>query len=61
VAEKLIQQAPRPVMINSQAEEGSALSTLLMAQILPEIMKQAQNGSSTHSIAPIYSVVSNNE
>ncbi|HEX9924921.1 MAG TPA: SPFH domain-containing protein [Anaerolineae bacterium] len=62
VAEKLIQQAPRPVMINSQAEEGSALSTLLMAQILPEIMKRAQNGSLTaNSAVTAYPVVSNNE
>jgi regulator of protease activity HflC (stomatin/prohibitin superfamily) len=46
VAEKLLHRAPRPVVVNSQAEGGaSALSTLLMAQILPDIMKQAGNGS----------------
>lgn len=45
VAEKLLKQAPRPVLVNSQSAEGSALSTLLMAQILPNIMKQAENGT----------------
>ena len=45
VAEKLLQRAPRPVLVNSQAEAGSsALSTLLMAQLLPDVMKQAGNG-----------------
>jgi regulator of protease activity HflC (stomatin/prohibitin superfamily) len=42
VAEKLLQQAPRPLLVNSQGEEGSALSTLLLAELLPKIMKQAE-------------------
>ena len=42
VAEKLLQHAPRPVMLNSRGEGGadSALSTLLLAQILPDILKR---------------------
>jgi regulator of protease activity HflC (stomatin/prohibitin superfamily) len=41
VAETLLQHAPRPLLVNSQGEDASALSTLLLAQILPEVMKQA--------------------
>ncbi len=40
VAETLLQEAPRPIVVNSKMEEGSALSTLVMAQILPQVMKQ---------------------
>ncbi len=44
VAEALMQSAPRPLLLNSQGEgESSALSTLLLAQILPELMKQNEN------------------
>lgn len=44
VAEKLLQNAPRPLLVNSQsAEGGSALSTLLLANILPDLMKQARS------------------
>lgn len=50
VAETLLQHAPRPIMVNSRAEEGSALSTLLLAQILPEIMKRANNGSVAYPV-----------
>jgi regulator of protease activity HflC (stomatin/prohibitin superfamily) len=40
VAQKLLQHAPRPVLVNSQAEAASSpLSTLLLAQLLPEMMK----------------------
>jgi hypothetical protein len=31
-------------MVNSQNEDGSALSTLLMAQILPDVMANGKNG-----------------
>ncbi len=41
VAEELLQKAPRPLVVNSQGEGESALSILLMAQILPQFMKQA--------------------
>jgi regulator of protease activity HflC (stomatin/prohibitin superfamily) len=39
VAQKLLEKAPRPLLVNSKGDEGSALSTLLLAQILPDIMK----------------------
>lgn len=38
VAEKLVRRAPRPVLVNSEGQENSALSTLLLAQMLPEVM-----------------------
>ncbi len=46
VAETLMQSAPRPLLINSQGGgESSALSTLLLAQVLPDMMNQdASNG-----------------
>ncbi len=47
VAETLMQNAPRPLLVNSQSGgESSALSTLLLAQVLPDMMKQsASNGN----------------
>ena len=43
VAEKLLQEAPRPLLVNSQSDSGSSpLSTLVLAQILPDLMKEAQ-------------------
>jgi regulator of protease activity HflC (stomatin/prohibitin superfamily) len=45
VAQKLLQQAPRPIMVNSQHEDNSALSTLLMAQILPDVVERKKNGA----------------
>ena len=56
-AEKLLQQAPRPILINNQGEEGSALTTLLMAQLLPQIMRQADNGSTQQSLRTAYQSV----
>ncbi|MCB0213159.1 MAG: SPFH domain-containing protein [Anaerolineae bacterium] len=42
VAEHLMENAPRPLVVNSQAEASSSpLSTLLLAQMLPTMMKQA--------------------
>lgn len=38
VAERLMQQAPRPVLVNSEGGEQSALSTLLLAHLLPDLM-----------------------
>ncbi len=38
VAEKLVLHAPRPLLINSNEQNSSALSTLLLAQLLPKIM-----------------------
>ena len=41
VAKRLMENAPRPLVVNSQAEASSSpLSTLLLAQMLPTMMKQ---------------------
>jgi hypothetical protein len=32
-------------MVNSQHEDNSALSTLLMAQILPDVVERKKNGA----------------
>lgn len=55
VAKKLLEQAPRPVVVNSQAGEGSsALSTLLLAEILPGVLGRGdgrgQQGGNGHSL-----------
>lgn len=52
VAEKLMENAPRPLIVNSQAEAGSSpLSTLLLAQILPDIMKSSkENKENGHNL-----------
>ncbi|MCB0176937.1 MAG: SPFH domain-containing protein [Anaerolineae bacterium] len=43
VSERLMGSAPRPLVVNSQGEAGSSpLSTLLLAQILPIMLKQPQ-------------------
>ncbi len=43
VAEELLLSAPRPLIVNQSGsgEQNSALATLLMAQILPETMRQS--------------------
>ncbi|NOK62371.1 MAG: peptidase [Chloroflexi bacterium AL-W] len=49
VAETLVQHAPRAVLIQTEGEDKSALTTLLMAQMLPQLMEKQQghsNGSS---------------
>lgn len=46
VAERLVQQAPRPVVVNTQADSGSsALSTLVLAQLLPDVLKESREGN----------------
>ncbi|MCB0163023.1 MAG: SPFH domain-containing protein [Anaerolineae bacterium] len=43
VSERLMESAPRPLIVNSQGEAGSSpLSTLLLAQILPGMLKPSQ-------------------
>ncbi len=43
VAERLVSEAPRPVLVKTEGGgESSDLSTLLMAHFLPQIMKQGQ-------------------
>src|ERR671921_1966855 len=46
VGEKLMQQAPRPVLIRGESGEQSALSTLILARLLPQL---TQDGSNTHN------------
>ena len=48
VARTLLQQVPRPLVINSQAEEGSALSTLLLAKLLPDMLADNGSGGNGH-------------
>jgi hypothetical protein len=38
VAKQLIQHAPRPILIKSDSQEQSPLTTLLLAQLLPSIV-----------------------
>jgi regulator of protease activity HflC (stomatin/prohibitin superfamily) len=41
VAEKLLHSAPRPVVVNSQGDQGSTvLSTLVLAQLLPGFLER---------------------
>ncbi|MEM7117295.1 MAG: SPFH domain-containing protein [Chloroflexota bacterium] len=42
VAEELMQKAPRPIVVDSEAGEQSALSTLLLARVLPNMMDNGQ-------------------
>ena len=53
VAEKLVLHAPRPLLVNSNDQNSSALSTLLLAQLLPKIMngedKTSGNNHGTQS------------
>jgi len=54
VAEKLLQQAPRPIVVNSQGEAASALSTLLLAQLLPDLLGQTgRRGSQQNGLPSI--------
>lgn len=46
VAEKLMRHAPRPVVVRGEQGEQSALSTLMLAQMLPQLLApHQQNGS----------------
>ncbi len=48
VAEKLVRNAPRPVLLDTGSQQGgdqSALSTLLLAQLLPNLMNQGSGDS----------------
>lgn len=47
VAQQLVKEAPRPIIVNqSESADNSTLSTLLMANLLPEMMnsKESDNG-----------------
>ncbi|NJP04403.1 MAG: SPFH domain-containing protein, partial [Chloroflexaceae bacterium] len=41
VAESLVRQAPRPVIIKTDGSDASTLSTLVMAQLLPQLTAQS--------------------
>jgi regulator of protease activity HflC (stomatin/prohibitin superfamily) len=44
VAEELLRSAPRPIIVNqSGGDQNSALATLLLAQLLPETLRQASD------------------
>jgi regulator of protease activity HflC (stomatin/prohibitin superfamily) len=43
VAEQLVQHAPRPVLVRTEGGESSAISTLLLARMLPDVVQS--NGS----------------
>lgn len=45
VAEHLVRQAPRPIVVNHSAKsDETTLSTLLLANLLPEVMAEGQDG-----------------
>ena len=44
VAETLMRNAPRPILVQGGGGDQSALSTLVLAQLLPDLVKPAQNG-----------------
>lgn len=44
VAERLVQRAPRPVLVQGSGGEQSALSTLILAQVLPQLLQSNSNG-----------------
>ncbi len=43
VAETLVRNAPRPILVKTEGGEQSALSTLIMAQILPRLIGDRQS------------------
>ena len=43
VAEQLVRHAPRPVVVRSDGGDQSALSTLLMAQLLPQLVDSTKS------------------
>ncbi len=52
VAGELLQSAPRPLLVNSQGDSGSsALSTLVLAQILPELLDKQSGKNGGHADA----------
>ena len=52
VAEQLVRQAPRSVLVRSEGTEQSALSTLLLAQLLPQLAGDRQTLAPTDGSAP---------
>lgn len=52
VAEHLVRRAPRPVLVRSEGTEQSALSTLLLAQMLPRLAGAERLPALPDGIAP---------
>ena len=59
VAEELLQKAPRPIVVNTggQGQENSALSTLILAEVLPNLLNKGsrnngQNGRNETAVNP---------
>jgi regulator of protease activity HflC (stomatin/prohibitin superfamily) len=54
VAEELLRRAPRPLIVNQSGggEQNSALATLLMAQLLPEAMREANSRAENDDLLP---------
>ena len=48
VGEKLMRRAPRPFLIRGEGGEQSALSTLLLARLLPQL---TQNGNTVEHVS----------
>ena len=42
VAERLVRKAPRPIVVHSEGGDNSALSTLLMAQLIPRLAADSE-------------------
>jgi regulator of protease activity HflC (stomatin/prohibitin superfamily) len=57
VGEELLQHAPRPILVNSRGEGDSALSTLLLAQILPKLMQQQGDGDQPVDVSAAKSII----
>jgi hypothetical protein len=45
VAEQLVRNAPRPIVIRSEGGDNSALSTLLLARLLPQALDSEKPAS----------------
>lgn len=61
VGEKLMQSAPRPVIVQGEGGESSALSTLMLARMLPEMeLGNGRNGASRQA-REIVSAVTDSE
>lgn len=61
VGEELLQHAPRPILVNSRGEGDSALSTLLLAQILPKLMQQQGDGDRPVDVSTAKSMIASLE
>lgn len=51
-AETLMREAPRPIVINGETRDASSLATLMLAQVLPDVMgsvRREHNGSDRKS------------